>query len=96
EQVEIQAKYQGYIERQQAEIERQRRNETTPLPQDISYDKVPGLSTEVRQKLSDTKPTTLGQAARIPGVTPAAISILLVYLKKHALLDETSSISLRN
>ncbi|MBI5463244.1 MAG: tRNA uridine-5-carboxymethylaminomethyl(34) synthesis enzyme MnmG [Gammaproteobacteria bacterium] len=82
EQVEVQAKYSGYIERQQAEIERHRRHEEQPLPLDIDYDAVHGLSTEVREKFRAQRPQTLGQAARIPGVTPAAISLLLVYLKK--------------
>jgi tRNA uridine 5-carboxymethylaminomethyl modification enzyme len=84
EQVEIQAKYCGYLQRQAEEIERNRRNEETPLPPDFNYDRVRGLSTEVRQKLSAQRPATLGQAARIPGVTPAAISLLRVFLKKFA------------
>ena len=83
EQVEIQAKYAGYIDRQQLEIERYRRNEETRLPDDIDYPAVSGLSTEVIQKLTQSKPATLGQAARIPGVTPAALSLLLIYLKKR-------------
>ena len=82
EQVEVQVKYSGYIERQQAEIERHRRNEEQPLPLDLDYDQVCGLSTEVREKFRNHRPQTLGQAARIPGVTPAAISLLLVHLKK--------------
>ncbi|WJW75501.1 tRNA uridine-5-carboxymethylaminomethyl(34) synthesis enzyme MnmG [Thiohalobacter sp. IOR34] len=82
EQVEIQAKYAGYIERQQGEIERARRHEAQPLPEDLDYDRVPGLSSEVREKLKRQRPRRLGQAARIPGVTPAAVSLLLVYLKK--------------
>jgi tRNA uridine 5-carboxymethylaminomethyl modification enzyme len=82
EQVEVQAKYSGYIERQQAEIERHRRHEEQPLPLDLDYDQVCGLSTEVREKFRNHRPQTLGQAARIPGVTPAAISLLLVHLKK--------------
>jgi tRNA uridine 5-carboxymethylaminomethyl modification enzyme len=82
EQVEVQAKYSGYIERQQAEIERQRRHEEQLLPLDLDYDQVRGLSTEVREKFRRHRPQTLGQAARIPGITPAAISILLVHLKK--------------
>lgn len=83
EQIEIQMKYAGYIERQQAEIERQRRYEETNLPHDIDYNLVHGLSTEVRQKLIRVNPKTIGQAARIPGLTPAAISILLVHLKSR-------------
>ncbi|MEW6647446.1 MAG: tRNA uridine-5-carboxymethylaminomethyl(34) synthesis enzyme MnmG [Pseudomonadota bacterium] len=85
EQVEIQAKYAGYIERQQTEIERQRRHEETLLPADLDYREVSGLSAEVRDKLSRQRPDTLGQAARIPGITPAAISLLLVHLKKREL-----------
>ena len=84
EQVEIQAKYAGYIERQHDEIERSRRHEETALPADFDYAAVRGLSTEVAEKLARTRPATLGQASRIPGVTPAAISLLLVYLKKHS------------
>ena len=83
EQLEIQAKYHGYIERQQAEIEKQKRNESTQLNIKMDYDQVTGLSNEVAQKLNEHKPTTIGQASRISGVTPAAVSLLLVYLKKH-------------
>lgn len=82
EQVETQLKYAGYIERQQLEIERQRRNEETRIPEYLDYQKINSLSTEERQKLIQVKPTTIGQASRIPGVTPAAISLLLVHLKK--------------
>ncbi len=82
EQVEILAKYHGYIERQRDEIARQEGQETTPLPPDLDYSAVRGLSIEVRQKLSQHKPQTVGQAARISGVTPAAISLLLVHLKR--------------
>jgi tRNA uridine 5-carboxymethylaminomethyl modification enzyme len=88
-QVEVRAKYAGYIERQQDEIERQRRNEETQLPADLDYAAIAGLSTEVRQKLAEIQPATVGQAARIPGLTPAAISILLVHLKKRALSSRT-------
>mgnify|MGYP002619798290 FL=1 len=84
-QVEVRAKYSGYIERQQEEIERQRRNEETPLPEDLDYASLTGLSTEVRQRLAEVRPATVGQAARIPGVTPAAVSILLVHLKKRSM-----------
>lgn len=83
EQVEIQAKYEGYISRQQEEIERQRRNETLKLPESLDYSQVSGLSNEVRQKLQSHKPVTVGQASRISGVTPAAISLLLIHLKKR-------------
>lgn len=84
EQVEIQIKYQGYIDRQLLEIERQRRHEDTRLPENFDYTKVKGLSSEVRQKLIQAKPITLGMAGRIPGITPAALSLLRVYLKKYA------------
>jgi len=82
EQLAIQAKYAGYIERQHAEIERNRRHEETALPADFDYAAVTGLSNEVRQKLARHRPQTLGQAARLEGVTPAAMSLLLVHLKK--------------
>ena len=84
-QVEIQARYAGYIERQQGEIDRQRRNEEARLPEDLDYAAISGLSNEVRQKLVESRPGTIGQAARIPGVTPAAVSLLLLHLKKLAL-----------
>jgi tRNA uridine 5-carboxymethylaminomethyl modification enzyme len=93
-QVEVQAKYAGYIERQQQEIERQRRNEDARLPEDLDYLAVPGLSNEVRQRLAEQRPATVGQAARIPGVTPAAISLLLVHLKRReagAVIDRTAA-----
>jgi tRNA uridine 5-carboxymethylaminomethyl modification enzyme len=82
-QVEVQAKYSGYLKRQLEEIERQARHETLQLPQDLDYAQVSGLSNEVRQRLCDVRPETLGQAARIPGLTPAAVSLLLVHLKKR-------------
>jgi tRNA uridine 5-carboxymethylaminomethyl modification enzyme len=81
-QVEVRAKYAGYIERQQDEIERQRRNEETRLPPELDYLQMAGLSHEVRQKLQQSRPVTIGQASRLPGITPAAISILLVHLHK--------------
>ena len=84
EQVEIQAKYAGYIARQQDEVARQAAQESTVLPRDLDYAAVRGLSVEVRQKLALHRPETIGQAARIQGVTPAAISLLLVHLKRHA------------
>jgi tRNA uridine 5-carboxymethylaminomethyl modification enzyme len=83
EQVEIQAKYHGYIERQHDEIARQRRHEETALPSDFDYMNVRGLSKEIQQKLNNHKPATLGQAGRISGVTPAAISLLLVHIKQY-------------
>ena len=82
EQVEIQAKYHGYIQRQQEEVARQAQYESTLLPTDIDYAVVKGLSNEVLQKLNQHKPETIGQASRISGVTPAAISLLLVHLKR--------------
>ncbi len=83
EQVEIHVRYAGYIERQQQEVLRTRRQEETALASDFDFSTVHGLSNEVRQKLTEVHPQTLGQAARIPGITPAAISLLLVHLKKH-------------
>ncbi len=82
EQIEIQVKYQGYIERQREEITRQESHEATQLPADLDYRQVHGLSVEVQQKLNQHRPETLGQAARVSGVTPAAISLLLVHLKR--------------
>ncbi|HTE16515.1 MAG TPA: tRNA uridine-5-carboxymethylaminomethyl(34) synthesis enzyme MnmG, partial [Burkholderiales bacterium] len=82
EQVEIQAKYHGYIERQQEEIERSAQQENTRLPLDIDYAKISGLSIEAQQKLAKHQPETLGQAARISGITPATISVLMVYAKR--------------
>jgi tRNA uridine 5-carboxymethylaminomethyl modification enzyme len=82
-QVEVQVKYAGYLERQREEIERQRRHEHTAIPANFDYDRVRGLSAEVLLKLKRTQPATLGQAARVSGVTPAAISLLLVHLKRR-------------
>jgi len=84
-QVEVRAKYAGYIERQQAEIERARSHEELALPEDLDYGALGGLSHEVRQKLSATRPATLGAAGRVPGVTPAAVQILMVHLKRRGL-----------
>lgn len=89
EQVQIQAKYQGYIDRQQDEIDKLKRHEATPLPADLDYARVEGLSHEIRQKLGEARPETLAQASRISGVTPAAVSILLIHLKKRRLLSDT-------
>src|SRR3569833_782932 len=83
EQVEIQAQYAGYIDRPHEEIARQRRHEETRLPEQFDYGQVRGLSAEVQEKLARIRPATVGQAARIPGVTPAAISLLLVHVKKR-------------
>ncbi len=91
QQVEVQAKYSGYIERQQEEIDRQRKHEETRLPSDIDYGEVRGLSSEVRQRLKDVRPATLGQAARVPGVTPAAVSLLLVHLKRKSVATRVSA-----
>lgn len=90
EQVEIQIKYEGYIHRQQEEIAKQQRNEQTLLPQHFDYKAVKSLSNEVIVKLNQTQPQTVGQASRISGITPAAISVLLVYLKKQGLLRKTA------
>lgn len=84
EQVEIRTKYAGYIDRQQEEIARLRASEDTRLPVDIDYQSISGLSKEIQLKLGNARPETLGQAGRIPGVTPAAISLLLIHLKKRS------------
>ncbi|MFI0489373.1 MAG: tRNA uridine-5-carboxymethylaminomethyl(34) synthesis enzyme MnmG [Yersinia sp. (in: enterobacteria)] len=90
DQVEIQVKYEGYIARQQEDIEKQLRNQNTLLPVDLDYRQVSGLSNEVIAKLNDHKPNSIGQASRISGITPAAISILLVWLKKQGLLRRSA------
>ena len=90
-QVEIEVKYEGYISRQEAEIDRLRRNENLPLPIDIDYQSIGGLSNEIKQKLGEVRPETVAQASRIQGVTPAAISQLLVHLKKRDLLRKQSA-----
>ena len=82
EQVEIQAKYAGYIDRQETQVTRQRELDHTPLPDDLDYAQVHGLSIEVQQRLNEARPDTLGRASRLPGITPAAVSILAVHLKK--------------
>lgn len=86
QQIEISAKYSGYIQRQEEEVKRLRQHEETPLPIDFDYSTVEGLSNEAKQKLMTMKPESLGRASRIQGITPAAISLLLVYLKKRGLL----------
>ena len=86
EQVEIQTKYAGYIDRQLDEIAKKKRNEDTKIPAEFDYQQISGLSNEVVAKLKDARPETIGKASRISGITPAAISLLLVYLKKHGLL----------
>ncbi|NVJ60149.1 MAG: tRNA uridine-5-carboxymethylaminomethyl(34) synthesis enzyme MnmG [Gammaproteobacteria bacterium] len=89
-QVEVQAKYAGYIARQKDEIERSLRYENAPIPLDFDYASISGLSAEVTQKLEQNRPETIGQASRISGVTPAAISLILVYLKKRNLLRKSA------
>jgi tRNA uridine 5-carboxymethylaminomethyl modification enzyme len=86
QQVEIQTKYAGYIDRQLDEIAKKKRHENTLIPLDFNYQQISGLSNEVVAKLQDARPETIGKASRISGITPAAISLLLVYLKKHGLL----------
>ena len=88
EQVEIDTKYEGYILRQQAEIDTLRRHENMTLPADMDYDAMGGLSNEVKQKLKQARPATLAQASRLSGVTPAAVSMLLIHLKKHSALRD--------
>ncbi|MBL4764045.1 MAG: tRNA uridine-5-carboxymethylaminomethyl(34) synthesis enzyme MnmG [Colwellia sp.] len=88
EQIEIQTKYAGYIDRQLDEIAKKKRNENTLIPLEFDYQQISGLSNEVVAKLKDARPETIGKASRISGITPAAISLLLVYLKKHGLLTK--------
>jgi len=83
QQAEIQIKYQGYIDRQEEDIERLKKQENTKLPADFNYQQMQGLSNELKQKLLEVRPENIGRASRIPGITPAAISLLLIYLKKH-------------
>ena len=84
QQVEVRARYSGYIERQHDEIRRQRASEELALPADLDYARVAGLSHEALQRLAEARPQTLGQASRLPGMTPAAVSILLIHLKKRS------------
>jgi tRNA uridine 5-carboxymethylaminomethyl modification enzyme len=93
EQVAIQARYAGYINRQRDDVDRLRRYENTLLPADLDYSAVGGLSNEVKQKLADTRPETLGRASRVPGVTPAAVSLLLIYLKKRGALARSDAVA---
>ena len=83
DEIEASIKYEGYIKRQKIDIERLQRNENTPIPEDIDYEKVVGLSNEAKQKLAEARPGSLARASRLPGVTPAAISLLMIYLKKE-------------
>ena len=87
EQIEISAKYAGYIDRQKNDIEKLQRHENTLIPSNININDISGLSNEVKQKLIESRPENLGRASRVPGVTPAAISLLLVHLKKLGHLD---------
>jgi tRNA uridine 5-carboxymethylaminomethyl modification enzyme len=91
EQVEIAAKYSGYIDRQREEVSRQFAQASLSLPADFDYASVRGLSREVQQKLGEHRPETIGQAARIQGITPAAISLLLVHLKRRQLAARVAS-----
>lgn len=84
EQIEISAKYQGYIDRQSEEVSRQAEQENTPLPEDLDFTSVRGLSIEVQQRLRQSRPQTLGQASRVQGVTPAAITMLMIHLEKKS------------
>ena len=83
DEIEASVKYAGYIERQRADIERLQKNENTKIPNAVDYENVIGLSNEVKQKLSEARPQSLARASRLPGVTPAAISLLMVHLKKE-------------
>ena len=83
DEIEASVKYKGYIKRQKIDIERLQRNENTPIPDHIDYEKVVGLSNEAKQKLSEARPESLARASRLPGVAPAAISLLMIYLKKE-------------
>ena len=90
-QLEVRAKYAGYIERQQREIDRHARQSDLILPEDIDYAGVTGLSTEARERLESTRPETLGHAARLEGVTPATVSLLLIHLKKRQIQGRSKS-----
>ena len=91
EQIEIEARYKGYIERQDADIRAFRKDESMSLPANLNYAEVGGLSTEVRTKLTHSRPATLGAAARIPGVTPAALTALLRYVRRGVSTREAAS-----
>jgi tRNA uridine 5-carboxymethylaminomethyl modification enzyme len=95
EQVEIQVKYEGYVERQRTEVARRKALEATPIPREFDYGAVRGLSVEVQQKLSAQRPETLGQAGRISGITPAAISLLAVHLKRIGRTHDGTAPSLK-
>ena len=83
DEIEASVKYEGYIKRQKADIERLQRNENTLIPNNIDYKNVVGLSNEVKQKLNEARPESIARASRLPGITPAAISLLMVHIKKH-------------
>jgi len=83
EQVDVQVRYAGYLTRQAEEVGRNQKNESTLIPAELDYDQVQGLSAELREKLKETRPESIGQASRIPGMTPAAISLLLIFLKRQ-------------
>ena len=87
QQIETQARYQGYIARQKIEIDRLKRDEYVKIPETFNYDSIPSLSNEVKQKLKKVKPQTIAQASRIPGITPAALSILRIYLKRRQMIS---------
>jgi tRNA uridine 5-carboxymethylaminomethyl modification enzyme len=91
EQIEIQLKYQGYINRQEEDIQKLKRQENTAFPEDFDYQHIDGLSNELKQKLMKAKPVSIAKASRIPGITPAAVSLLLIYLKKHQAVREQKS-----
>jgi tRNA uridine 5-carboxymethylaminomethyl modification enzyme len=91
EQIEIQLKYQGYITRQEEDIQKLKRQENTAFPEDFDYQHIDGLSNELKQKLMKAKPVSIAKASRIPGITPAAVSLLLIYLKKHQAVREQKS-----
>jgi tRNA uridine 5-carboxymethylaminomethyl modification enzyme len=82
DEIEASVKYEGYIKRQKADIEKLQRNENTPIPSSLDYSNVVGLSNEVKQKLTEARPESLARASRLPGITPAAISLLMVHIKK--------------
>ena len=89
--MEVHLKYQGYIDRQSEEIARMKRQEDTRLPEDLDYEIMQGLSNELKQKLIKARPENIGRASRIPGMTPAALSLILVYLKKHKSISRKAS-----
>jgi tRNA uridine 5-carboxymethylaminomethyl modification enzyme len=93
EQVSIQLKYAGYIDRQQLDIDRLKRHEAMKIPSDLDFTRVDGLSNEIRQKLTEVRPENLAHAGRVPGVTPAALSLLLVHLKKREMSNTGRAIA---